>query len=170
MPNQDGSLTGADEITLVQVLNRMVPSDDDDLGAGTLGILDEVQQRSTGDDQLHHAFMRITEALSLDLLAQAVGGFAALSEQEQVTSLHGVENVLPEEFGLFLGTVRDVYYEDRRTPDRPENFKGENEEFGKIPSPSEEILERLSEKNQANRRNRRPPNTSVRIKRENNDL
>jgi len=156
MPNQDGSLTGADEITLVQVLNRMVPFDDD-VGAGTLGMLDEVQQRSTGDDQLHHAFMRITEALSLDLLAQAVGGFAALSEQEQVTSLHGVENVLPEEFGLFLGTVRDVYYEDRRTPDRPENFKGDNEEFGKIPSPVEEILEPLSEKNRAIRRNRRSP-------------
>jgi hypothetical protein len=161
MPNQDGSLTGADEITLVQVLNRMIPFDDANLAAGTLGMLNEVQQRTTADDQLRHAFMRITEALSLDLLAQAVGGFAALTAQEQATSLHGVEDLLPEEFRLFLGIVRDVYYEDSRTPDRPDNFEGDNEEFGKIPTPDDEILDPLS------KRNHRSANTSTRIRREN---
>ena len=154
MPNQDGSLTGADEITLVQVLNRMVPFDDPDLAAGTLGMLDEVQQRATSDDQLRHAFMRVTEALSLDLLAQAVGGFAALTEQEQVTSLLGVENVLPEEFSVLLAAVRDIYYDDDRTPDRPGNFEGDNEEFGKISIPVEEISEPVSDKNRLSRRNR----------------
>jgi hypothetical protein len=163
MPNQDGSLTGADEITLVQVLNRIVPFDDHHLAAGTLGMLDEVQQRAAADNQLRHAFMRVTEALSLDLLAEAVGGFAALSAQEQVASLHGVENVLPEEFGVFLGIVRDVYYEDARTPDRPDNFEGDNEEFGKISTPVEEILDPVSERNRPNRTTRRSPSTSARI-------
>jgi hypothetical protein len=162
MPNQDGSLTGADEITLVQVLNRIVPFEDDDLAAGTLGMLDEVQQRAAADNQLRHAFMRVTEALSLDLLAQAVGGFAALTTQEQIASLHGVENVLPEEFGVFIGIVRDVYYEDARTPDRLDDFEGDNEEFGKIPTPAEEIPDPISERNRPNRTTRRSPSTSVR--------
>ena len=167
-------MTGADEITLVQVLNRIIPFDDD-VAAGTLGMLDEVQQRAAADNQLRHAFMRVTEALSLDLLAQAVGGFAALTTQEQIASLHGVENVLPEEFGAFLGLVRDVYYEDARTPDRPDNFEGENEEFGKIPTPVEEILDPISERNRPNRTTRRSPSTSAqttsapaRTKRKNN--
>lgn len=168
MPNQDGSLTGADEITLVQVLNRMIPVDDADLAAGTLGMLDEVQQRTAADDQLRHAFMRITEALSLDLLVQAVGGFAALTAQEQVASLHGVENILPEEFRLFLGAVRDVYYEDGRTPDRPDNFEGDNEEFGKNLTPDEELLEPLSKRNRPNLTVRKSSNTPARISRENN--
>jgi len=168
MPNQDGSLTGADEITLVQVLNLMIPVDDANLAAGTLGMLHEVQQRTAADNQLRHAFMRITEALSLDLLAQAVGGFAALTEQEQVASLHGVENILPEEFRLFLEVVRYVYYEDGRTSDRPDNFEGDNEEFGKISAPDEELLEPLSNRNRPNLTNRKPSNTSTRISRENN--
>jgi len=168
MPNQDGSLTGADEITLVQVLNRIVPFDDGDLAAGTLGMLAEVQLCAATDNHLRHAFMRVTEALSLDLLAQAVGGYAALTTQEQVASLHGVENVLPEEFGVFLGIVRDVYYEDSRTPDRPDNFEGDNEEFGKIPRPVEEILDPVSERNRPNLTTRRSASTSARTKRKNN--
>ena len=171
MPNQDGSLTGADEITLVQVLNRLIPFDDADLAAGTLGMLDDVQQRAKADDQLRRAFMRVTEALSLDLLAQAVGGFAALTAEEQTASLHGVENVLPEEFSVFLGIVRDVYYEDDRTPDRPDNLEGDNEEFGKIPTPVEETLDPLIERDRTNRRNRRSPSRTTRTtkpKRESN--
>ena len=169
MPNQDGSLTGSDKITLVQVLNRMVPFDSIDLAAGTLGMLKEVQQRATGDDELRHAFMRVTEALSLDLLAQAVGGFAALTNEEQITSLHGVENVLPEEFAVFLELVRSIYYEDSRTPDRPDNFEGDNEEFGKIPTAVEETLLSASIRNRPSPKIRRTPNATGRSRQANND-
>lgn len=168
MPNQDGSLTGADEITLVQVLNRMIPFEDDDLAAGTLGMLDQVQQRAAADDQLRHAFMRVTEALSLDLLAQAVGGFAALTVQEQAASLHGIENVLPEEFSALLGLVRDVYYEDRRTPDRPDNFEGDDEEFGKVATPDEETPDPASERNRSNRISRSSQSSTDKTRREKN--
>jgi hypothetical protein len=132
MPNQDGSLTGADIVTLTQSLNRMIPTDDDTLAAGSLGLLDAVQERAISDAPSQSAFMRVVEALSLDMLSHAVGGFAALSEEEQVASLRNVENTLPHEFTAVLNLVRDVYYEDDRTPDRPSSFENDSEIFGKI--------------------------------------
>jgi O-methyltransferase involved in polyketide biosynthesis len=72
------------------------------------------------------------EALSLDLLAHAVGGFSALTEEEQTSTLRNIENTLPREFSIVLGLVRDVYYEDERTPERPKSFDNDDEIFGKV--------------------------------------
>lgn len=132
MPNQDGSLTGSDKITLNHVLNRIIPSENPELAAGSLGILATVHDQAKADPSTHSAFLRIVEALSLDMMAHAVGGFAALTEEEQDASLHNVENSLPEEFKTVLALARDVYYEDDRTPDRPESFSGEPEAFGNV--------------------------------------
>jgi hypothetical protein len=153
MPNKDGSLTGADTITMRHALDRMIPtpSDKAELSAGTLGLLPLVQQRTENDASSQSAFLRTVEALSLDLMAHAVGGFAALTAEEQIASLHNVEAALPQEFNLFLQLVRDVYYEDERTPDRPVNFDGENEAFGKVVvdvPPAQDLTQRR-------RRNRR---------------
>jgi hypothetical protein len=132
MPNQDGSLTAADTLTLVRVLDRMIPVDDPDLAAGALGLLGEVQERAINDAPTGSAFLRIVEALSLDLLAHAVGGFSALTEEEQTSTLRNIENTLPREFSVVLGLVRDVYYEDERTPERPKSFDNDDEIFGKV--------------------------------------
>jgi hypothetical protein len=132
MPNQDGSLTAADTLTLVRVLDRMIPVDDPDLAAGALGLLGEVQERAINNAPTGSAFLRIVEALSLDLLAHAVGGFSALTEEEQTSTLRNIENTLPREFSIVLGLVRDVYYEDERTPERPKSFDNDDEIFGKV--------------------------------------
>lgn len=132
MPNQDGSLTGSDKITLTHALNRIIPTDDPELGAGTLGLLDKIEDRASESSNSRSAFLRIVEALSLDMMAHAVGGFAALTEDEQISSIQHVEFSLPEEFAEFLRVVRDVYYEDTRTPNRPDDFSGDTEIFGKI--------------------------------------
>ena len=66
------------------------------------------------------------------MMARAVGGFAALTVDEQNFAIHNVETTLPEEFNIILGITRDVYYEDERTPKRPINFDGDNEIFGKV--------------------------------------
>jgi hypothetical protein len=132
MPNQDGSLTAADTLTLVRVLDRMIPVDDPDLAAGALGLLGEVQERAINNAPTGSAFLRIVEALSLDLLAHAVGGFSALTEEEQTSTLRNIENTLPREFSIVLGLVRDVYYEDERTPERPKSFDNDHEIFGKV--------------------------------------
>lgn len=131
MPNQDGSLTDADRVTLVRVFDRLIPTTDAELAAGALGILDTVEKRSAGEKATRSAFLRVVEALSLDLTAHAIGGFSAMTNPQQIQALRNIERTLPEEFSRFLGTVRDVYYENDRTPTRPENFDSDDEVFGR---------------------------------------
>ena len=132
MPKQDGSLTDADRVMLARALNRLIPTEHAELAAGTLGMLDDVEERAGREKPTRSAFIRVAEALSLDLTAHAVGGYAAMTGQEQTRALLNIESTLPEEFSLFLGIVRDVYYEDDRTPDMPANFDGDGEVFGKV--------------------------------------
>lgn len=133
MPKQDGSLTDADHVTLVRVLDRLIPTEEAELAAGALGILDDVEERARREKSTRSAFIRVVEALSLDLTAHVVGGFLAMTDQEQTNALLNIERTLPEEFSLVLDIVRDVYYEDDRTPGRPVNFDSDNEVFGKVP-------------------------------------
>ncbi|MDE0591926.1 MAG: gluconate 2-dehydrogenase subunit 3 family protein [Dehalococcoidia bacterium] len=132
MPNQDGSLTNSDKITFTQLLNRIVPVDDPKIGAGALGLRDIVEERSKGKPSSQSALLRVIEALSLDMMAHAVGGFVALTDDEQNSAIHNVETTLHSEFNIVLGITRDVYYEDDRTPERPTSFDGDNEIFGKV--------------------------------------
>ncbi|MDA0596602.1 MAG: hypothetical protein O2921_07435 [Chloroflexi bacterium] len=132
MPNQDGSLTNSDKITFTQLLNRVVPVDDPKFGAAALGLRNLVEERSKANPSSNSALLRIIDALSLDMMAHAVGGFAALTVDEQISAIHNVETTLPEEFNIILGITRDVYYEDERNPKRPTNFDGDNEIFGKV--------------------------------------
>ena len=132
MPNQDGSITNSEKITFTQLLNRVVPVDDPKFGAAALGLRNLVEERSKANPSSNSALLRIIDALSLDMMARAVGGFAALTVDEQNFAIHNVETTLPEEFNIILGITRDVYYEDERTPKRPINFDGDNEIFGKV--------------------------------------
>jgi hypothetical protein len=144
MPNQDGSLTGSDTVTLIKVFNRIIPTESPELGAGTIGILDDVEELSSKTPATRSAFLRIVEALSLDLMSHAVGGFAALTAEEQIACIHGVEATLPEEFSVVLGLARDVYYEREQTPKRPKTFDDENEIFGKVTVEVEPAIDRPS--------------------------
>jgi len=132
MPNQDRSLTNSDKIILTQLLDRVVPVDDPKFGAGFLGLRDLVEDRSKANKSSHLALLRIIGALSHDMMAHAVGGFVALTVNEQISSIRNVETTLPAEFNIVLGITRDVYYEDDRTPKRPMRFEGDNEIFGKV--------------------------------------
>jgi hypothetical protein len=131
MPKQDGSLTGADHVALGRALNRMIPSEDPQSRAGTLGISRLIEERATREKGTRSAFLRVIEALALDPTAHAVGGFAAMTGEQQTDALLNIERALPGEFSIFLEIVRDVYYQDDRTPGRPENFDDEAEVFGK---------------------------------------
>ena len=132
MPNRDGSLTNSDKIILTQVLNRVVSVDHPKLSAGLLGLRDLVEERSKEKPSSHSALLRVIEALSFDMMAHAVGGFVALTDDEQNSAIHNVETNLPAEFNIVLDITRDVYYEDDRTPERPTSFDGDNEIFGKV--------------------------------------
>ena len=69
-----------------------------------------------------------------------------MTDQQQVNALLNIENTLPGEFSLFMDIVRDVYYEDERTPERPANFDGGAEVFGKAADDAEDDLPRPVER------------------------
>lgn len=142
MPEQDGSLTDADRITLDRALNSLIPTEKSELAVGSLDMANNVERRAGREKATRSAFVRVVEALSLDPMAHAVGGFTAMTSQEQTEALLNIERTLPEEFSLVLGIVRDVYYEDDRTPERPANFDGDDEVFGKVPQETDADLGR----------------------------
>jgi|TARA_B100000959_G_scaffold239942_1_gene260869 hypothetical protein len=110
----------------------MIPFDDVEPSSASIGTLEKVHKRAQKNSTSNSAFIRIAEALSLDMMAHAVGGFAAMTEDEQISSLRNIESTLPAEFNVVLNLARDVYYENDETPDRPVNFAGEDEIFGKL--------------------------------------
>ncbi len=116
---------------MTRALDRIIPADDSVSDAGALGLHEELQSRASTDSAAQSAFLRVVEALSLDMLSHAVGGFAALTEDEQISSLQKVENTLPQEFSVVLALVRDIYYEHESTPNRPPNFDIDSDIFGK---------------------------------------
>jgi len=132
MPNRDGSLKDSDRVALSIMLDRIIPVEDHEKVPSKFGILDSVIELNSTNDTSKNGFMRVVEALSLDMMAHAVGGFAALTEEEQIQSIRSIEISLPKEFNLVLQATRHAYYEHPNTPDRPKNFDSEDEIFGKV--------------------------------------
>ena len=97
MPKQDGSLTDADRGTLVRALDRLISTVDAEFAAGALGMLGDVEERARREKSTRSAFLRVVEALSLDLTAHAVGGFSAMTDQQQTNAVFGMEGALAGE-------------------------------------------------------------------------
>lgn len=109
-PTRGGRLSDADRLTLVVVMDRLVPAVDELAGAGEMGLAPEVEQRARHHRPLRSALITVMDALSMDLAAHAAGGFRALSEEEQVDSLRQLQEALPEQFSQFMQLVYTIYY------------------------------------------------------------
>jgi len=132
MPNSDGSLKNSEKIMLGIAADRVISVTDDSPSPSDLGIVDSVISAATGNDSVRKSLTRVVEAMNLDMLAQAVGGWVAMSSEEQTHSLLLVEHALPEEFSAILNIVRESYYSHEQTTERPDNFDSEDELFGKV--------------------------------------
>jgi hypothetical protein len=115
---ENGKLMPADRVTLGVVLDRLIPPVDDLRGAGRMGLAPEVERVAGQVPRYRAALLQIMDALSLDMLAHAAGGFGALSPEQQVDSIREVEQSLPKPFAIFLELVYLVYYGDRRVHER----------------------------------------------------
>jgi hypothetical protein len=132
MPNSDGSLKNSEKIMLRIAADRVISVTDDSPSPSDLGIVDSVISAAMSNDSARKSLTRVVEAMNLDMLAQAVGGWAAMSSDEQTHSLLLVEHALPEEFSAILNIVREWYYSHEQTPERPDNFDAKDELFGKV--------------------------------------
>lgn len=132
MPNQDGSLTESDQITLARALDHMIPGTDPNLAARALDLGADLDKKTLEDKLSRSALLRIIEALSLDMTSHVVGGFPAMTEQQQINALLSIEHLLPGEFTSVLELARNLYYADERTPERQSTAENEAEIFGKF--------------------------------------
>ena len=132
MPNQDGSLTESDRVTLARALDHMIPGTDPNLAASALDLGADLDKKTLEDKLSRSALLRVIEALSLDMTSHVVGGFSAMTEQQQIDALLSIEHLLPVEFTSVLELARNLYYADERTPERQPTSESEAEIFGKI--------------------------------------
>ena len=137
MPYQNDLLRNSEIVALTIMLDRLIPFDDPDLKPSNLKIINRVIDQCIKDDSSKAALMKIIDALSLDIMSSAVGGFAALTNNEQTKSILEIEKSLPEEFNIVLGATREAYYENTKTAELPSNFNSEKEIFGKVLSKSD---------------------------------
>ena len=135
------------------MLDRLIPFDDPDLKPSNLKIINRVIDQCIKDDSSKAALMKIIDALSLDIMSSAVGGFAALTNDEQTKSILEIEKSLPEEFNIVLGATRKAYYENTKTAEFPSNFNSENEIFGKVLSESHSSNQRRNVKGKQTAKN-----------------
>ena len=132
MPNQDGSLTESDRATLARALDHMIPGTNPNLAASALDLGADLDKKTLEDKLSRSALLRVIEALSLDMTSHVVGGFSAMTEQQQIDALLNIEHLLPAEFTSILELARNLYYADERTPERQSDSESETEIFGKI--------------------------------------
>ena len=110
--------SGADRVTLKAVMDRMIPPVEELPGAGSLGLVEELETMAGRVPGLRSALASTLDALSLDPGARAAGGFLALEGAAQNEAIRAVESALPEPFEVFLEMVYAAYYSDRRVHER----------------------------------------------------
>ncbi|MEM7024420.1 MAG: hypothetical protein AAF637_17840, partial [Pseudomonadota bacterium] len=95
----------APDLTLLaHAMDRVVPPVDDLPGAGSMGLAEEVVERSRSD----HRFWSALEAVISNL--PAAGDFGDLNGDQQDATLSAVEQRFPRQFGHWLDVVYTVYY------------------------------------------------------------
>ena len=105
------SLTDADRTVLRAVMDRLVPPVDDLPGAGTMGLLDEVETMARAHAPFHRALLDLLDGLP-------VRAFGALAGADQDKAIGSFETAHPASFSALLEVVYLAYYGDKRVHGR----------------------------------------------------
>ena len=105
------SLTDADRAVLRAVMDRLVPPVDDLPGAGTMGLLDQVEAMARAHHPFHFALLALLGGLP-------AGSFAARAAADQDKAIARFETAHPTTFNTLLEVVYLAYYADPRVHGR----------------------------------------------------
>ena len=89
---------------LAAALDRIIPAVDDLIGAGEMGLGQEVIDRSRTDSRFWDALSTVTTALS------SSGDFVELNGPDQDEVLRKIESSHATAFGLWIDVVYTIYY------------------------------------------------------------
>jgi len=105
------SLTDAERAILRAIMDRLVPPVDDLPGAGTMGLLDQVEAMAGAHHPFHFALLALLGGLP-------AGSFAARGEADQDKAISRFEAAHPAVFNAVLEAVYLAYYTDPRVHGR----------------------------------------------------
>jgi hypothetical protein len=101
------SLTEAERAALRAIMNRLVPPVDDLPGAGTMGLLGEVETMAARHPPFHRALLRLLDGVAAD-------AFPAQAAPAQDAAIRAFEQAEPVVFKAVLDVVYLAYYGDER--------------------------------------------------------
>lgn len=107
---QDLKISDADRVTLSEAMDRLIPAVDDLPAAGQMGLGPEVERLAHEAPHYGDALESVLDALSMDPLSRAAGGFRALSPDDRDNAIRTIEGNMPGKFGTFLEIVYLAYY------------------------------------------------------------
>lgn len=110
MPTKEGTLTDSDKRNMRVAMDRMIPAVDDLPGAGSMGLLEEIERMAIEHERYRISLVRFLDALTLDMSVEAVGGFLALDGEQQEEAIREIENSIAGDFANVLEVVYLAYY------------------------------------------------------------
>ncbi len=142
MPTKQGELTDSDRRNMRVVMDRLIPPVDDLEGAGSMGLLDEVERMAAEHGRYRQSLIRFADALSLDMSVEAEGGFLALDGERQDEAIREIEASIGKEFANVLEAVYVAYYSQAEVHKRIGWRTGPLQPLGfELPPFDESILE-----------------------------
>ncbi len=110
MPTREGTLTDSDRRNMRVVMDRIIPAVDDLPGAGSMGLLDEIERMATDHERYRRSLVRFLDALTMDMSVEVAGGFLALDGEQQDEAIREIENTISGDFSNVLEVVYLAYY------------------------------------------------------------
>ena len=105
------SLTEAERAAMRAIMDRLVPPVDDLAGAGTMGLLADVETMAARHRPFHRALLRMLEDVAAD-------AFPAQAGAAQDSAIRAFERAEPAIFKTVLEVVYLAYYGDERVQRR----------------------------------------------------
>lgn len=105
-------LTEAQRHVVQAVMDRLIPAVDELPGAGTMGLLEEVERLIADHNRYGRALVQFLEALSDVMSSSENRSFPALDGAQQDQTIQKVEQALPQDFATVLEVVCLAYYNE----------------------------------------------------------
>lgn len=108
MPNGSDTLTDAEREGMKAAMDRLIPAVDELAGAGSMGLLRDVERMGAQHDRYGRSLLRFVRALSS--VPSAAADFLARRPEQQDAAIKEFEAASPMDFANVLDLVYIAYY------------------------------------------------------------
>ena len=104
--------------TLIKIMDLIIPAVDDLAGAGSMGLIIELEKLCKKYEVIYFSIKRIINAIELDPISRANGSFLFMDKENQIEIIETIELNLSEDFSIFLNGIYSIYYMDKNVKKR----------------------------------------------------